>query len=310
MTKQQLEYFVESVKYGSMSIAAEYLHVTPQAISKAIKSLEQELSCKLFERDNLGVSLTQLGEEFYSIANNILKQVNDFQFKINANKEYNQNTNKRCLKILCSNNFISLVNHVFFEFQKNNPDILLSVKAIAPMENNFDELMKEYDIVILCTSRLSELRGFFSDGNYDFFLLDQSNLRLFMSSESPYSGLKIISNRMLSKIPIIDYSENDEESELIKILRDYGIKPMVFARSNVPISFSEQINPDCYHFLATKLYIKTLNNRISSNLISIPLKTKVLLSYVMVVKVEAGNASNNDFANFLKVYFKNHMMKL
>lgn len=49
MTSVQFIYLREVIKYGSLSLAARALYVTPQAIGKSLRSLERELGISLFE---------------------------------------------------------------------------------------------------------------------------------------------------------------------------------------------------------------------------------------------------------------------
>ncbi|MBR2836120.1 MAG: LysR family transcriptional regulator [Coriobacteriales bacterium] len=69
-TKQDIDAFLAVAQCGSISTAAEQLYVTQPALSRRIGNLEQELSCKLFERGKgvRGVSLTTQGKVFLSIA--------------------------------------------------------------------------------------------------------------------------------------------------------------------------------------------------------------------------------------------------
>ena len=52
MTILQIEYFIEIVKSGSFTKAAEKLYVTHQALSLQIQALEKELGMPLFDRSN------------------------------------------------------------------------------------------------------------------------------------------------------------------------------------------------------------------------------------------------------------------
>lgn len=61
MRLDQLLYLIEISKCRSMSIASDNLHLTPQAVSMAIKNLEEELNVQLVERTNKGTSLTEKG---------------------------------------------------------------------------------------------------------------------------------------------------------------------------------------------------------------------------------------------------------
>ena len=59
---QQLHAFVTIVSSGSLGRAAEALHVTQPALSRAIRRLEDELGASLFERHSRGMHLTAVGE--------------------------------------------------------------------------------------------------------------------------------------------------------------------------------------------------------------------------------------------------------
>lgn len=56
-----LRYFLEIARQGSMTAAAQTLHVSQSALSKQMKELEEELGQKLFRRGSRSVSLTDAG---------------------------------------------------------------------------------------------------------------------------------------------------------------------------------------------------------------------------------------------------------
>ncbi|RQZ41520.1 LysR family transcriptional regulator [Burkholderia sp. Bp9099] len=59
---QQLHAFVTIASAGSLGRAAESLHVTQPALSRAIRRLEDEVGAPLFERHTRGMHLTAVGE--------------------------------------------------------------------------------------------------------------------------------------------------------------------------------------------------------------------------------------------------------
>lgn len=63
-----LRYFRETVRHGSMRQAAEALNVAPSAINRQILKLEEQLECRLFERQSDGVRLTAPGEVLFRYA--------------------------------------------------------------------------------------------------------------------------------------------------------------------------------------------------------------------------------------------------
>ena len=72
MNTQQLECFVTLAKTLNYAKAAEQLSMTQPAVSRQIKSLENEMNTRLFQRTTRSVTLTQAGWQFLPDARQIL----------------------------------------------------------------------------------------------------------------------------------------------------------------------------------------------------------------------------------------------
>ena len=77
MDTQNLAAFVEVAESSSFSQAAETLHLTQPAVSKRIATLESQLDCKLFDRINRSVQLTEAGHSLLPKAKHILLSVQE-----------------------------------------------------------------------------------------------------------------------------------------------------------------------------------------------------------------------------------------
>ena len=75
MDLRQLRYFVGIVQAGSLSRAADQLHVAQSAISHHLASLESELDRQLVTRGPKGIMLTEAGGVLYRHAEAILRHV-------------------------------------------------------------------------------------------------------------------------------------------------------------------------------------------------------------------------------------------
>ena len=73
MTIQQCKYVLEIAKTGSFTQAAKQLFIAQSSLSISVKSLEQELNIKIFERSGNGVYLTEEGSEFVRYAAQIVE---------------------------------------------------------------------------------------------------------------------------------------------------------------------------------------------------------------------------------------------
>lgn len=67
--------FEAAARLLSFSKAAEELHLTPGAISRAVKHLEEQLGVQLFERATRSVRLTEAGEPYARAVRDVLSQL-------------------------------------------------------------------------------------------------------------------------------------------------------------------------------------------------------------------------------------------
>ncbi|MBQ2004658.1 MAG: LysR family transcriptional regulator [Peptococcaceae bacterium] len=74
MNTDQIAYFIDIAKTGSINTTAKRMFSSQQAVSDAIKRMEQELGCTILERSKRGVSLTDDGKYVLQQVLPIMKQ--------------------------------------------------------------------------------------------------------------------------------------------------------------------------------------------------------------------------------------------
>ena len=72
-----LEQLAAFAQYGTLSKAAEELHISQPALSRSMKKLEEDLGVKLFVRESKKISLNETGQLAAALA----------QSQVNQNKE-------------------------------------------------------------------------------------------------------------------------------------------------------------------------------------------------------------------------------
>lgn len=77
MELRQLEYFLEIARSGSVTGAANALHMAQPSVSQSIRLLERELQSPLFERIGRGMRLTPAGESLLGPARRMLRERED-----------------------------------------------------------------------------------------------------------------------------------------------------------------------------------------------------------------------------------------
>lgn len=83
MNFRRLKYFVKIVDIGSLTQAAEVLHIAQPALSQQVATLEGELDQQLLIRTKRGVTPTEAGKVLYTHARTILRQCEQAQLAVN-----------------------------------------------------------------------------------------------------------------------------------------------------------------------------------------------------------------------------------
>lgn len=82
-----LRYFLTVAREGSITGAADYLHLTQPTLSRQLKDLEQELGKKLFIRSSHRIILTEEGMILRKRAEEILEMVDKLEAEFNSMEE-------------------------------------------------------------------------------------------------------------------------------------------------------------------------------------------------------------------------------
>lgn len=84
MNLRRLKYFVKIVDIGSLTQAADVLHIAQPALSQQLVALEAEMQQQLLIRTKRGVTPTEAGKVLYGHAQVILRQCEQAQSDVNA----------------------------------------------------------------------------------------------------------------------------------------------------------------------------------------------------------------------------------
>jgi len=130
LDSRQLMAFSTLARVGSFKVAGTQLSVSGSAISHSIRELEQQIGCRLVDRDRKKVTLTQAGEQLLHHCNKILDEMSLAKSSI----EHLGNWGRERLRVCASG---SLCQHalpaVVQEFSKEYPRIrILLEQADSP----------------------------------------------------------------------------------------------------------------------------------------------------------------------------------
>lgn len=196
MSPRQLEYFLEIYNQKSIKKAAEKLIISPQAASKTIKEIENELNVNLFIR---GKKALQPTPEAEYLKNHAIKILEEFE-KINNIRSFSNRENK-AITIYSVDGFLQYVTIKFIEdFQKSFPGILLNI--IETTEQDIVEKLERRDIDTAIITKPLDNESFSSSYLYS------NNNCLVINKNNPLSNKKSISQYDLNNQPIAGKGAN------------------------------------------------------------------------------------------------------
>ena len=112
MEFQQLRGFFYSARLGNLTKAAEKMTITQSAVSQQIKSLEEELGVKLFNRFGPRKDLTSEGRLFYQIITPIIQEIDSLKITFEDMKG-----NQRGILTIAATTFM-IMNYLPFMIKK------------------------------------------------------------------------------------------------------------------------------------------------------------------------------------------------
>lgn len=111
--------FYVIAKNKNITKAANELNISQPAISRMLKTMEEQLNTKLFIRKTKGVILTQEGNELYNLISNEINNI------INAENDFSKLINNKSIKIAVDKSILNyLINeHKFDNILNNNKNV-------------------------------------------------------------------------------------------------------------------------------------------------------------------------------------------
>ena len=205
MNLTQLRYFNAVCEFGTVSTAAEYLHVAQPSVSLAIKQLESEFGLVLFKRIHKGMQLTQEGKTLLNLSKNILEQVESAE-KIMRDI----GKNKKVLKLGVPPMIGSLIlPKLYNEFALSNTDVSLEIE-----EYGLEEMLKKIESDVLDMAFIAHD----TIANPDIETLSVEELEIVCCSSKKVllNNAGEITPTSLSSFPLVTFKEGFFQNGLIK----------------------------------------------------------------------------------------------
>ena len=147
MDFKELKYFVHIYEKKSFSAAAQTAYVTQQALSKAIKRIEEDLGVTLFSRSKGGVEPTSAGITLYKKAVELIREFENLSNLLFDEDQLAQGT----IKIGMHKGIdVLYYNNILHEFGKRYPKISIDVITMTDTESDRAVDKELVDFAVSC----------------------------------------------------------------------------------------------------------------------------------------------------------------
>ncbi|RKY82771.1 hypothetical protein DRQ07_00325 [candidate division KSB1 bacterium] len=217
MEIQQLRGFYYSAKLGSLTKAADKMSITQSAVSQQIKSLEDELGVKLFNRYGPKKDLTPDGEIFLDIIAPLIQEIDSLKITFEDVKG-----SQRGVLTIAATTFM-IMSHlpvIIKKFTQLYPSVRLTI-----LERRWSEILNlanSGDIDFGITPDREK------HANLDSYKLEPIERVLITTPEHPLAKLERVSIYDIAKYPIVTYEKGlVTRREFDQVFKNYNLEPDV-----------------------------------------------------------------------------------
>ena len=219
MDIRKLHYFKEIVKQGSISKAAEVLHIAQPPLSQLLKKLEMELGTTLIHRYRQKWELTETGELLYRYATQMTMQMQAVKEQI---QEIEQGT-AGMVRIGVSTAYSNMLIDYIIKYREQYPNVKISI-----INSNSEELLKrleqrEIDVALLLRTNNSEqYKMRILKGQPYVVIIPTSWSSSFPSQHATFEQIAQYPFIMLGAMEGVSFTE-----DILKAFDDHHVKPNI-----------------------------------------------------------------------------------
>ena len=289
MNTEEIIRFLKVCEVKSISEASKELFISPQGLSKTIKTLEHELGVSLFVYSPTGCTLTKYGEMLKMNAKDIICDFEKLQYEMDSVIK----ADKEKIKLVFSFDVLRLLTpECILEFEKSNPNILLEYNEYPNVY--IDKYVRDNKADIGFAIEPIDERYF------DKVVLKTFQFQLLVNEKNPLSKKKIIACKDLDNVDMVIESRNFKlHRTLVKHFKDAGIKPnIIFVTSG--FSLCHKL---CSQNKCISVTIDFINKDMQyDNLVAIPFEDESLKWTICMITRKGYHISDD-----LRI-FENHIL--
>ena len=291
MLLNQIELFVTVARNQNLGRTAREIHVSASSVCQRLKSLENDLGVKLYNKKKEGIELTGAGQTVLTTASEVLNQLDTLR------KTLNHNSEKAVESLTIGGTYNPSAKYLpsaIAEFQKTHPDV--KATFLTSDRANIQKSVRESEVDIAIIQSPSES----SDLNLEHYTVD--NLTFFAHPTHPVAKKKKLDLEDLAETPVVVREGRGTTQKILKQLLECrgltlnvtlrcaspdAVKEAVRRKTGVGILFYNQIEQD-----VKRKALKILNFSGLPKLVG--------NSYIVYSKSKPLSSAANDFLNLVR----------
>ncbi|MFC5403479.1 LysR family transcriptional regulator [Cohnella soli] len=227
MNIEQFEYIATIAKTGSISIAAEKLHVSQAGISKSLSKLEEELGIKIFKRSRMGTEPTDRGKVIIGKVQEILTRIEEIKEESQIQSALIEGE----VRFSIGPNIVAIMSNSIISFKKDHPNVRLAITGknsediIQDLKDNrtdlgliYFDIHKQDDVKELTMNKLLD-----------------SRMVVYVGRKSPLASRLSVTPQELLDQTFVNADNNYSNWFMRDFMDKYGPINIIFTSNNVDI---------------------------------------------------------------------------
>lgn len=268
METRVLNYFLKIAQLSNMSKAAEQLRITQPTLSRQIKTLEESLGTKLFNRDNKKMTLTNAGIIFQKRAQQIVQLVAKAEQDVSDQEELNGVVAIGCVESTVTN----FLGTMIANFHSKYPNIRFSL-----YDADGDDIREKLDQGTVDLGFVLTPVELAKYNSLDLPVTDHWSL--LVPRDNPIAKQEKISLATLRQLPLIIPARNIVQSEILSWAQTPTSELNIVSSQNLLSNSLFLVKAGIgYAICATGAF----SNRPDDDIVSIPIDTDTVIDHAMI----------------------------
>ena len=207
MTIQQCKYVLAIARCGSFSEAAKQLFVAQSSLSIGVKTLENELNIRIFNRSGNGVYLTDEGAEFIRYAQQLCQDTDLIA------ERYGKSIQQ---KLYIATQHYDFIADIFGEIlnETESDSYRFSIREIETYQviRDVQTAYSDIGIIAIKDSNLEVMKRYLSGRKLNFTPVLSVTPHVFVRKAHPLAGQQTLTIEKLKNHPYVSYAQGENNS--------------------------------------------------------------------------------------------------